>query len=327
MVYRSNFMKYSLYKIALLLLVSAFAYGQKIDNTASFRDIKSDRYFRINYDNDYFTATDIYYTQGYQLELVTPWLRKNPLNKLFPTLKNSDNRYGLLFENLGYIPTKISVKEIQQGDRPYAATMALKSFQVSTDTISHSRLSSSLVVGVIGPWAQGNEIQTGIHKWIGDEPPMGWHNQIKNDLILDYEVAYEKQLLRLKNIVAINLDTKLHLGTFNTNASLGVNGTIGLINSPFTSYKSNRKFFVYAYNQSRVKAIGYDASLQGGLFNTSSPYTIPNNGIERFTIENNYGIIMQFKTLYFEYSRNDITPEFKGGSKHKWGGFKIGFTI
>jgi len=320
-------MKYSLFNIALLLLCTAFANAQKIDNTASFRDIKSDKYFRINYDNDFFTATDLYYTQGYQLELITPWLRKNPVNKLFFKLNNSDTRYGLAFENLGYIPTKISVKEIQQGDRPYAATMAFKSFQVATDTITNSRLSSSFVVGVIGPAALGNEIQTGIHKWIGDEPPMGWHNQIKNDLILDYEIAYEKQLLRLKNIVAVNLDTKLHLGTFNTNASLGLNGSVGLINAPFTSYKSQRKFFMYAYNQSRVKAIGYDASLQGGLFNNSSPYTIPGQDIERFTIENNYGIIMQFKTLYFEYSRSDITPEFKGGGKHKWGGFKIGFTI
>ena len=307
-----------------LLLLSAFAHAQKIDNTASFRDINNESYFRFNYDNDFFTATDLYYTQGYQLELVTPWLRKNPINYILPKVKNGETRYGLLFENLGYVPTSISVAAIQYGDRPYASTMALKSFIISTDTVQHYRIASSLTVGVIGPAAQGNEIQTGIHKWIGDEPPLGWHNQVKNDLVLDYELGYEKELLRLKNFFALNLDTKAHLGTFNTNASIGFNATLGLINSPFTAIKNKKKFTAYLYTQPKLKFVGYDASLQGGLFNTTSPYTIPNSGIERFVYENNYGIIIRLHSLYFEYSRNDITSEFKSGHSHKWGGFKIG---
>ena len=307
-----------------LLLLSAFAHAQKIDNTASFRDINSESYFRFNYDNDFFTATDLYYTQGYQLELVTPWLCKNPINYILPKVKNGETRYGLLFENLGYVPTSISVAAIQYGDRPYASTMALKSFAIATDTVQHYRIASSLTVGVIGPAAQGNEIQTGIHKWIGDEPPLGWHNQVKNDLVLDYELGYEKELLRLKNFFALNLDTKAHLSTFTTNASIGFNATLGLINSPFTATKNKKKFTAYLYTQPKLKFVGYDASLQGGLFNTTSPYTIPNSGIERFVYENNYGIIIRLHSLYFEYSRNDITSEFKSGHSHKWGGFKIG---
>jgi len=169
-------MKYSHCNTVFFLLLSFVLHAQKIDNTASFRDMQSGRYFRINYENDYFTASDIYYTQGYQLELVTPWLRKNPVNHLFLKLQNSEQKYGLLFENLGYIPTSIKEQGIQYGDRPYAATIALKSFLVSTDTVTKSRLASSLVTGMIGPVALGNEIQTGIHKWIGDEIPqiMNW---------------------------------------------------------------------------------------------------------------------------------------------------------
>ena len=52
--------------------------AQKIDNMVSFRDIKSEYYFRINYDNDYFSATDKNYTQVYSFELATPSLSKNP---------------------------------------------------------------------------------------------------------------------------------------------------------------------------------------------------------------------------------------------------------
>jgi lipid A 3-O-deacylase len=319
-------MKYSPYKIVVFLLLCLNLQAQKIDNTASFRDMQDDCYFRFNYENDFFTSSDLYYTQGYQLELVTPWLQKNPVNRLFLKLKDSEQKYGLLFENSGYIPTSIKPSEIQYGDRPYAATIALKSFLVSTDTVRKSRLASSLIVGMIGPAALGEEIQTGLHRWIGDVLPQGWHNQIANDIVLDYELAYEKQLYRFRNLAALNLDTKAHLGTLNTYASVGVNGTLGLINYPFQSVKYKKKFSAYVFAQPRLKVIGYDATLQGGLF-SSSPYTIPAGEIERFVIENNYGIIIQFRTLYFEYFRNDITNEFKTGSSHKWGGFKIGFTI
>jgi lipid A 3-O-deacylase len=306
--------------------MSIYAHGQKIDNTASFRDMQRDHYFRINYENDFFTSSDIYYTQGYQLELVTPRLRNNPINHLFLDIKDSEAKYGLLLENLGYIPTSIKKQQIQYGDRPYAAAIALKCFKVSTDTLRHSRLTSSLVLGMIGPVALGNEIQTGIHEWIGDDIPQGWHNQISNDLILDYELAYEKQLLGYRRLTRLNLDVKGHIGTFSTFASVGLNATIGLINSPFAPIKNKGEFAAYVFTQPHFKVVGYDASMQGGIF-SQSPYTISSRGIERFVFENNYGIIVQFRTLYFEYFRNDISPEFNSGASHKWGGFKIGFTI
>lgn len=314
------------YKTVALLLFANVLFAQKIDNTVSFRDIKSDGYFRFLYDNDYFTASDLYYTQGYTFELVKPWLKGNPVNILLLKPKGNEVRYGLSFEQTGFIPTDISADVILYGDRPYAATIALKSFVIATDTISGSRLTSSLTTGMIGPVAIGDEMQTGIHKWIGDELPMGWQYQIKNDIVLDYELAYEKQLVQLKRLLRINLDTKARLGTLNTYASAGLNASLGLINAPFISSKNKNHFSAYLYTQPVVKAVGYDATLQGGLF-THSPYTIPNSDVERIVMQNNYGIVIQFRKLYFEYSRTDITKEFKTGSSHKWGGFRIGFTL
>ena len=83
-------------------------------------------------DNDYFSATDYYYTQGYNFELTSPWLRKNPLNPLFKKLKKSDQKYGLSIEHMGYTPTSISSDAILYGNRPFAAAIMLKSFLVST---------------------------------------------------------------------------------------------------------------------------------------------------------------------------------------------------
>ena len=101
----------------------------------------------------------------------------------------------------------------------------------------------------------------------GNTIPKGWYNQIKNDAVINYELTYEKQLLRFHDFFTIQSSATIRLGTLFTNASLGFNATLGLINSPFTSIKGKNKFQLYLYAQPLVNAIGYDATLQGGLFN------------------------------------------------------------
>jgi lipid A 3-O-deacylase len=320
-------MKKIIFTIVFLFAFSNILLAQKIENTASFRDIKSDSYFRFNYDNDYFGSTDENYTQGYNFELVAPFLEKNPVNKLFLKPKNSELKYGLSIEHIGFTPFRIGSPEIQLGDRPFAAAIMLKSFAIATDTIQKSRLVSTLSVGLIGPGAFGKEMQVGIHEATGNTIPMGWQNQIKNDVVLNYELIYEKQLVRYNNLFALNANTKMQLGTLFTNASVGFNTSFGIINSAFTSVKNKNKFQLYLFLQPSINVIGYDATLQGGIFNDKSPYTISSNSIERFTAQNNYGLILQTKTLYFEYFIAHLTREFKTGSSAKYGGIKIGFKF
>lgn len=309
----------------LLLLLPMLGFGQKTDNTASIRDLKSDNYFRFHYDNDYFTATDIYYTQGYAFEMTSKSFAKNPINHLFLKAKNSTSIFGLSLEHIGFAPTTIKSHSILYGDRPFAAAIAIKSFVVSTDTIHKFRIASSLGIGILGPGAFGKEMQTGIHSWIGDETPHGWQHQIRNDLFLNYEIAHEKQLVKFRNLMYFNSNAKLRLGTVNTNISGGFTAAFGKVNSPFASLATNNRFEIYAYFQPMVTLIGYDATLQGGLFNQRSPYTIADSAINRLTLQQNYGVVLQFKHLYFEYSRAEITKEFRTGQYHKWGGFRIGF--
>ena len=309
----------------LTLLLSQSAFAQRIDNTASFRDMGSERYVRLLYDNDFFTATDIYYTQGYTIELVTPGLRHNPINYILPQL-DGKAIYGLALEQTGFIPTDISDANIRYGDRPYASTFAFKSFITSTDTLRKARLTSSVSIGMIGQAALGYEIQSGIHQWIDDEEPMGWGNQIRNDVVLDYELAYEKQLFRLWDLFSMASATRLRLGTLNTHFFAGVNASLGIINSPFSAISNSRKLQIYIYSQPRATLVGYDATLQGGWFN-NSPYTIPSRDVERVTLQNNFGLIIRYRSSYFEYSRSHITREFSTGKSHAWGGFRIGFTF
>lgn len=313
--------------ILALLAFPETNFAQKIDNLASLRNMESESYFRFNYDNDYFAATDKNYTQGYSLEFVGPGLIKNPANHLFFRSETGMNRYGIAVEHIGFTPRNIESPEIQEGDRPFAAAIMLKSFMISTNSEKRSRFTSSLSLGIIGPGAFGKEMQVGIHKLTGNVIPQGWRNQIRNDVVLNYEVGYEKQLFRYRNYFSFQSNSRLQAGTLFTNASVGFNSVAGLINSPFSSEENQRKFQLYLYAQPLVKIVGYDATLQGGLFNRGSPYIIPSEEVERVVGQINYGVVFQVKGFYLEYTRTTITREFETGNSADWGGIKLGFGI
>jgi lipid A 3-O-deacylase len=320
-------MKSTVLKFLFLVFLPDILFAQKIDNMSSIRDIKSDSYFRFNYDNDYFSATDKNYTQGYSFELATPNFSKNPLNKLFYKPENLELKYGLCIEHIGFTPKYIASNKIQFDDRPFAAAIMLKSFLITTDSTRKYRFISSLNIGLIGPGAFGKEMQVAIHRATENTTPEGWHNQIKNDLVLNYELGFEKQLFRYRNLFSLQTNSTVRVGTLFSNLSSGINATFGIINSPFTSVSNPNKFCIYLYSQPIVNAIGYDASLQGGMFNNRSPYTISTTAIQRFTFQHNYGLVVQTKSMYFEYSRATITNEFQLGNFAKWGGIKIGFQF
>lgn len=312
---------------SILILFSVQLYSQKIDNMVSFRDFDKTSYFRFNYENDYFAATDRNYTQGYSFEFGSPVLKKNPINHLFLKPKNTIHKYGLAFEHIGFTPKNLSSHEIQVGDRPYAAAMMLKSFDIAIDTQRRLRLVSSFNLGVIGPIAIGYEIQSGIHAAIDGVEPSGWKYQIENHVVLNYEIAIEKQLININNQFNLQTNTYARLGTLFTNASIGLNANLGNLNNGFGSPNPTKKFKWYVYGQPLVNAIAYDATLQGGLINDKSVYTIPKSDIEHFTFQVNYGLVLQFGGMYLEYSRAYLTKEFSTGTKANWGGVHVGVSF
>ncbi len=316
-----------LYIALVLLTASINAFAQVIDNTSTFKTITSKSYFRFQYDNDFFTKEDRYYTQGIGFEYVHPGLRAFPVNRLLLKPANSSIVYGLAFNIFGYTPTSILSDSILYGDRPYAAAISIKTFAAATDTVHKKRIASSINIGVIGPAGLGNEIQTNIHRWLNNPLPKGWHTQIQNDIILNYQVNYEKQLSATDKFL-LNAAAELRVGTLDNRFSGGFNFMTGNFNDPYhpTVYRK-KKIEYYFYGQGRAHVVGYDASLQGGLFNRKNPYIIPLKDIERFKFQADAGIVVNFKKLYLSYSQSFITKEFKTGKLHRWGGFNIGFNF
>ena len=311
-----------------LAFIANTAKAQVDDNTSVYKNVSSDRYFRIHYDNDFFTNADYYYTQGISLEYVSPGLRKNPMNKLLLKPKTTALKYGVALNYLGFTPTIIDSDDILYGDRPFASHLSLKSFVIATDTVRKYRLSSSLSVGFIGPAAGGKEVQTGIHRALGNIIPKGWQYQVRNDAIVNYQVDLEKQLFALKNNVLLSGEGSARIGTLQTKASAGLSLMAGNFTNPYGAAAKNKNiskgFRYFIFLKPQINVIGYDATLQGGIFNKSTPYTIANSDIQRATFQFNYGAVITFGNVTLEYAQTYLTKEFATGKFHKWGGFKVG---
>jgi lipid A 3-O-deacylase len=260
------------------------------------------------------------------MEYVHPGLKKFLLSKLLLKAKNSDSQYGISFNLFGYTPTSINSDDILYDDRPYSSSMSFKTFVVGSDSIRKHRIASSFSIGIIGPAAQGEQIQTGIHRWLKNTLPKGWQHQVKNDIIINYQLNYEKKLLETGNGFLLNGAAEARAGTLHNRISGGFNFMAGHFNDPYQSGK-RRKMEYYFFGQSRVNFIGYDATMQGGLFNRKSPYTIAASDISRITFQADAGMVVNFKNLYLSYTQSFLTKEFRTGRYHRWGGISFGFTF
>jgi len=319
---------HKLFPTVLLLFTSiGTTFAQAINNTVSYKNINAPAYIRLNYENDVFSATDQYYTQGIHLELVAPWVGRFPLAYTLFRLSKTNTRYGIGIEHNGYTPSSISSDAILYGDRPFTANLSFKTFAISIDSAKKQRLTAAVSTGIIGPGAGGKQMQESIHKWLNNITPHGWDNQIHNDMVLNYEVTYERQLFSYRNIFALNGIASGRLGTLSDKATLGAVMMIGCFDDPFNAYiaagSARRHLRVYAYEHPQVSAIGYDATLQGGLFNRSSPYTISASDITRFTFQNRFGFVVNYQRLFLEYFQSVSSNEFTTAKMHVWGGVQI----
>ena len=318
--------RYFFFLFIAICVKPAEVFSQAVDNTVIYRNISGDKYFRINYENDFFAAADHDYTQGILIEKVHPAIGHFFLTKILWHPKNSAFKYGLALEHNAYTPINIAKYQIQFGDRPYAGVLMFKTFLIATDTVKKQRISVSFNAGIIGPAAGGEQMQRTIHHWINYTQPEGWHNQIQNDLALNYQVNFEKELYRANNLFSVTGYGSARVGTLSDKISGGMSFVLGNMRSAFLLPNNQKKHFqFYVYDQVVGNAVAYDATLQGGVFNQSNVYTIPASQVNRLILQNKFGIVFIFHSLYLEYYRTAGTKEFITSTGHRTGGLQIGF--
>lgn len=280
-------------------------------------------FFRINYENDYFTQTDIYYTQGIKLESVNPIYRYSPIMWLLPRLGNSTVQYGLNAVQDCFTPTSINVDTIQKGDRPYAGYVYLGHYKISSDNVKKQTMTSELDVGEIGGCAECEAEQKEIHKYGDNIQPEGWQYQIGTGIMLNYRLRYEKALY---TDTAIDVDAvgQVRAGTVYDDALAGLTLHLGKMQSYFTG-NHNKAFQLYGIVQAWAEGVGYNGTMQGDLFTHNSIYTISPNDITRVVFGDSYGVCLSYHKTSVTYSVTHITNEFNTGVYHGWGHLDITF--
>jgi lipid A 3-O-deacylase len=301
----------------LFLFISFQSLAQQDSNKGNISLNKS---FAFNYENDYFYATDMYYTQGIRLEEVLPVFNKLPLMRIIPHLSNSITQYGLSLSQDCYTPTSISAPEILYGNRPYAAAMYLGHYQVSTNEARKQKLTSEIDLGIIGPCAACEEEQKGIHHALHNIQPRGWQYQVGTSPLINYKLRFEKGLFK-DSILSFTTLTETNLGTYYDNASLGLDLHFGKMQSYFSGNRT-RRFQLYGFLQGWAKAVAYNATLEGGVLN-DSPYTLSPGAIENIVLKWSYGICLSYKKISLEFSKVYITREIITGLPHGWGHVSI----
>jgi len=151
-------------------------------------------------ENDLFAGTDQHYTSGIKLSwssrdleqfsdssYASPFL---PVFNLLPYINETDYQKNLVFalgQNI-YTPVNTDARALIPGDRPYVGWLYLGIGVVWKN--EDVRNSLVLDVGVVGPWAYGQETQSFIHDLRGFDSPNGWDNQLDNEI--GFTLAYER---------------------------------------------------------------------------------------------------------------------------------------
>ncbi|MNM52607.1 hypothetical protein D3C81_636890 [compost metagenome] len=158
--------------------------------------------FRV--DNDLFGGAqqDQGYSNGAMFTLVSPnlkdftndpclprlarWMNSH-LERLHPGEFEQQNMIFSFGQGL-YTPNDNTRSDLIEDDRPYAGVLMVN---FGYNARSGNRLrTTQLALGMIGPSAQGKQVQDAVHSVLGDEKFMGWDNQLHDEPV--FKLLHER---------------------------------------------------------------------------------------------------------------------------------------
>ncbi|MGI4741854.1 MAG: lipid A deacylase LpxR family protein [Janthinobacterium lividum] len=294
----------------------------------SLRPTSPDRRLALTYANDFFFGVDYYFTQGLTLDWVSPALARSPVNYLLPQGPAGSTRYhGVALHYDGFTPLSITDAAIRVGDRPYAVYCYASLYRVSNQALQNRRLTTAIDLGYLGPAAGGKFFQTKLHELTHSPTPRGWDHQVRGDVVLGYRAAYEKRLLAAGRWAELIGSADASLGTLYTSAGAGGRLRAGWFNAYFANLGTAgpqrqaglHRWQGYAEATLTDQLVGYDATLQGGLFNRSSPYVLAARAVRRTVLHSTGGLVLAHDGFSFAATAVYVGPEFGGGRPHRWG--------
>lgn len=169
------------------------------------------------------------------------------------------------------------------GDRPYAGIL-MGNFQVFADTPG-ARSSLGLALGVVGPWALGEEVQNGFHSLIGQNHANGWSYQLHNEFAAEVTTGRTWRIpLTTFDGLEVDVLPELNAGVGNVRIFAEGGGVFRIgqgLDSDFgvarmqpgmsggDAFKPTRPFVWYVFGGADGQAVAQDITLNGNTFQSS----------------------------------------------------------
>jgi len=310
----------------------------KYPENLSYPILNNNQALLIRFDNDFWDYTDFYYTNGAAIGYTHPVFASSPISHLLISNGNSGiDYYGLQVVQHMYTGRQPKVDSIVEGDRPWSAYSTLGQYLISYDIRHKIKHYSEFNIGLLGPESGGGFIQNFVHVILpNNSAPKGWHNQIATDIIIDYQYKILKDLYSTDNFESYLIGAA-QVGTLRDNITWGFGLRYGKF-IPFYQdvaiYHRKRKLAPYPrklqYNivfNIETRLIGYDATLQGGMFNKKSVYVLPSGSINRFILESYAGFEVSYGQWELQFLQYWKSKEFHTGEDHKYVSVKLNIAF
>jgi lipid A 3-O-deacylase len=253
------------------------------------------------------------------------------VNKIFPHIsQNSDQYYGVNFRTAMYSPDTAWQKGTRL-DHPYGGRMTIGMTCISKQPETGRQLTTEYQLGVIGPASQQEWVQKAAHRLMKISYPVGWEQQIPNDIALYARMTYEHPFWNFSNRVEGVAIADVHVGTVMNQAGIGFRWKMGDFYSnrqfglPFLDANLNKKIHYYLSAQPSVYFVGYNAMLQGGISLDAAKRNqyISYANMNPIVTDMTFAYHLSYSNLGFTYMYRVRSPEFKGGKEMFLGSLNV----
>lgn len=325
---------------------------------AELQNAKASKTFSFYLENDTFAGTDSNYTSGVRLTWISPDLTQylehprlpewgHPVIRRLPFI-NEPGFQRAIYLSIGqniYTPEDTERSDLIEDDRPYAG---LAYFAIGFQSKNTRRMDTlEFDLGIVGPHSHAGDVQTRVHEWLDSPTPMGWDNQLNDEVVLEVVYMHKKKLLQSGLGNGFNYDFIPHvgggLGNLKTYVNAGAQFRVGwnlpndfgtfLIcpgcecNAPIDEqdprfFPRYHRFGIHVFTALDVHAVLHDIFLDGNTFQDS--HSVDKKHLTADLMAGFSLILYRFKMSYAFVYR---TKEFKTQQEeHVFGTITLSFT-
>lgn len=302
--------KSKLYFLLVFCLLASVAYAQPLRVALTIRE-----------ENDFFTRSDQYFTNGTQFGLLMNRPLIGATRGILPTFSSlQDMEYGITLTQNIYTPQKIEFTEFLEHDRPYAGTLFLSMYKNAVSKNGRLILRSEFSAGIVGHQSQANDVQRLFHVLTSSKPPQGWENQIPTTLLANYQFDLSALVFQRKHLALLS-NGKINAGTVLDDLAAGATLRFGLLPPPGQLFfQHGKRLTAYLFMGGEQKFVVYNRLLSTGFEQQDIP-------IEEWAKSFNYGLEVAGRWFRFSYAVTWLSREREDLHTHRYGSFMMVFKL